>query len=246
MNPSSESTTGSLSGPGELRVLLFNVPRANLDPDTCFLSRAPFSVESYAKAEEMMPRLDKTAFKMVILNLPFGGFEPRDIIYTLRHQNRPSSHAILVVLAPDDKIAEYQSYLTKGVSALFPLSAPAANLETALAAILQVAPRVETRVMVRLSAKVHQLASKHLCQALNLSRTGMFVATTLDLPTGSEVTFELLLPNHPAPLVGEARVARQTKGMGSRTNGLGLSFASFKTDGRARLEAFLKSIPPKR
>jgi Tfp pilus assembly protein PilZ len=146
-----------------------------------------------------------------------------------------------VVLCPDEKITEYKPYLSKGVSALFPLSAPPANLETALGAILQVAPRVETRIMVRLSAKVHQMASKHLCQVTNISRSGMFVATNLNLPSGCEVTFELLLPGQPMTVTGEARVARQTLGAGNRTNGLGLSFVSFKMDGRARLDAFLHS-----
>ena len=229
----------------EVLVLLFNIPRDTLDPETCFLARTPFRAEACSQADELNQRLDKTAYKMIILHLPSAGLEPRDVIYTLRHHSHPSSKAILVVLAPDDKIAEYKPYLAKGLSALFPLGAPAANLETAIAAILQVAPRVSTRVMVRLTAKVNQQATKHLCQALNLSRSGMLVATNLNLPTGSDVTFELLLPNQPIPLTGEAKVARSIRGAGDHSTGLGLTFASFKLDGRARIDAFLKLVAPK-
>jgi len=226
-------------------VLLFNIPRTTLDPDACFLARGPFAVESCTQADDLNQRLDKTAYKMVILNLPSGGLEPRDILYTLRHQKHASSNAILVVFSPDDKLAEYQPCLSKGITALFSLNAPAGSTIPALSAILQVAPRVNSRLMVRLSAKLHQGASKHLCQTQNLSRTGMCVATALIPPIGSEVTVELLLPNQPAPLMGEARVARHVLGARNSPAGMGLHFISFKTDGRARLDAFLEHAAPK-
>ena len=95
--------------------------------------------------------------------------------------------------------------------------------------------------MVRLSARVHQQASRHLYQAVDLSRTGMFVATVLKLPVGSAVVFELLLPNRQASLSGEARVARLSAGMRDKADGMGLAFSSFTADGRARLKAFLDS-----
>jgi hypothetical protein len=225
-------------------VLLFNVPRLVLNPEESFLARAPFSAETCDRPEDLTRRITETAYKMIILSLPSGGFEPQDILYILRYQKCASSHAVLVVLAPNEKIPEYRSYLSKGITAVFPLGSPAANLETALAAILQVAPRLNTRIMVRLSAHVHKQASRHLCQAVDLSRTGMFVATALKLPLGGEVEFELLLPNRPVPLSGMARVARHSAGMRDKADGMGLVFSSFTADGRARLNAFLESREP--
>lgn len=229
----------------EKHVLLFNIPPRNFDLGASFLAREPFRAETCSSVEELLSHTGQTAYKLIVLQLPLGGFEPRDILYAVRQEKHPSRKAILVVLCPDDKMAEYRPYLTKGVSALFPLSAPAAHLETALGVLLKVAPRVSMRIMVRLNAQVHQMASKHLCQVLNISRTGMFVATNLNLPGGTEVAFELLIPGQPSPVAGEAQVAWHSRGVGGASTGLGLKFTSFKDDGHARFDAFFHAAAPK-
>jgi DNA-binding NarL/FixJ family response regulator len=231
---------------GPFRVLLFNVPPSSLDPGACFLGRNPFAAEACSQGEDFVQRVNKTEYKLVILALPSGGLDPVDVIYNVRQEKAASRCAVIVVLAPDDKVQAFQPFLAKGISSIFPLSAPALNLETALAGMLKVAPRIAARIMVRLAAKVQQFSAKHLCQATNISQTGMFVATNLTLPSGAEVVFELLLPNQPSPILGEAKVARHSRGIGAGSSGLGLHFTMFKLDGRNRIEAFLEAATPHR
>lgn len=230
----------------ELKVLLFNVPAPLLDRTDGLLTRPPFAVEECAMAEELHQRLEKIRYKMVILNLPSAGLEPRDILYTLRHLKKASSEAIIIILAPEDHILEYKAYLTKGLSALLSHTAPPREIEIQIARLAQVSPRVESRIMVRLKAKLQQ--HQHgvvLAQALNLSITGLFVATSMKFPVGCEVLFELLLPQSRVPISGEAKVVRHSTGSRDRSDGMGLTFTSFKADGKNALKAFIdQKLPP--
>jgi len=229
----------------EMKVLLFNVPAPLLDRRDGLLSRPPFVVEECALPEELNPRLEKIRYKMVILNLPSAGMEPRDVLYTLRHQKKASSEAIIVVLAPADRMTEYKAYLTKGMSALLSHASPPREIEIQIARLAHVSPRVESRVMVRLKAKLQQSHGVVLAQALNLSITGLFVATSMKFPVGSDVLFEILIPQSRMPISGEAKVVRHAAGSRDKSDGMGLTFISFKADGQAALKTFIdQKLPP--
>jgi len=226
-------------------VLLFNIPAPLLDRRNGLLARPPFEADECALAEELHQRLEKIHYKMVILNLPTAGLEPRDILYSLRHLKKASSDAIIIVLAPEDRMADYRSYLSKGLSALFSHSTPPAEIEIHIGRLAHVAPRVESRIMVRLRAKLKQSQGVILCQALNLSLTGLFVATSMKFPVGSDVLFELLLPQSRVPISGEAKVVRHAVGSRDKSDGMGLTFTSFKADGKAGLKTFIdQKLPP--
>ena len=228
----------------ELRVLLFNVPTGAIDLVDGLLARPPFEVDRCALSEELMQRLDKIAYQLVILSLPSAGLEPRDILYTLRNEKRPSSKSIVIILAPRDRIAEYQAYLGKGVSALFAHGAQPQEVEGAIARLTQVAPRVESRIMVRLKAKIQQTHGVILCQAMNLSLSGMFVTTSMKFPVDSEVVFELLLPQTRIALNGEGKVVRHASGSRDKSDGMGILFVSFKADGQKILKTFIDQKLP--
>ena len=226
-------------------MLLFNVPAPLLDRRNGLLARPPFVVEECALAEELNQRLEKIRYKMVILNLPSAGLEPRDILYSLRHMKKASSDAIIIVLAPEDRVADYRSYLPKGLSALFSHAKPPQEVEIQIARLAQVAPRVESRIMVRLRAKLQQNQGVVMAQALNLSLTGLFVATSMKFPVGCEVMFELMIPQSRIAISGEAKVVRHSTGSRDKSDGMGLTFTSFKADGKTALKAFIdQKLPP--
>jgi len=228
----------------DMKVLLFNVPDHLMDRADGILARPPFVVEECSLADELRSRVEKNRYYLMILNLPVKGFDPREILYTLRHQKRASSDSILILLAPDDILPEYRVYINKGISALFPHSTPCAEIENAIARLTHIAPRVDSRIIVRLKAKTQLGHRVVLCQALNLSFTGMFVATSMTFPVGSDVLFELMLPQARFPLEGEARVVRHSSGLREHSIGMGLTFLSFKHDGAEALRALVeRSLP---
>jgi len=103
---------------------------------------------------------------------------------------------------------------------------------------------VDSRIIVRLKAKTQLGHRVVLCQALNLSFTGMFVATSMTFPVGSDVLFELMLPQARFPLEGEARVVRHSSGLREHSIGMGLTFLSFKHDGAEALRALWSGLFP--
>jgi Tfp pilus assembly protein PilZ len=229
----------------EIRVLLFNISPDMMDLAGGLLSRPPFLVEMCTQATDLQQRVNQTAYKMILLNLPSAGMEPRDILYTLRNEKRPSSKSVLIILAPPDRIAEYRSYLSKGVSALFAHGSRPQDVEDVIARLTQVSPRVDSRIMVRLKAKLQQTKGPILCQAMNLSMSGMFVTTAMKFPVDSEVLFELLLPQNRMALNGEGKVIRHALGSRDRADGMGILFVSFKADGQKTLKTFIEQkLPP--
>jgi len=72
----------------------------------------------------------RNRYYLMILNLPVKGFDPREILYTLRHQKRASSDSILILLAPDDILPEYRSTSIRASAPCSPIPRPAPRLKT--------------------------------------------------------------------------------------------------------------------
>jgi len=228
----------------EIKVLLFNFPQEMIVLRMGLLSRPPFAPDIAPNPLELVRRLETISYQIAILGLPFQETEFKDVLPLIRGEKRPNRRCILIVLAPPDQFEGLKPHLGKGLNALLPRTAPPGVLETEIARQTHVAPRVETRQMVRLKAKITQTPSALICQTLNVSASGMFLSSMIKIPVGTEFEFELALPRLKLPVSGRARVMRHSAQEKEKRDGMGVEFISFRTDGRALLMDFLAHLPP--
>jgi uncharacterized protein (TIGR02266 family) len=80
----------------------------------------------------------------------------------------------------------------------------------------------------------------------DLSESGVFIATELHRPVGTQVELALHLPNREQPLrcVGEVRWLRAANAEKDTQPGLGLRFVRLEPEARRRLQSFLAERVP--
>ena len=220
-------------------MLMFNSPRELTAERMGVLARPPFVAVELRRSADLFQRIATEPFTMLILWLPGDGIDIEDILPAVRSARSPCSHSILIVLTRENRLEDCRPYLRMGVNALLADTASLEALDLVVAKQTQVAPRVETRVMVRFKATIQQAPQSVICQTVNLSSSGMFLAATTLPPIGTNLSFELPLPGQPIPIVGEAFVVRHASVGREKQSGLGAAFTSFRHDGWQVLRKFV-------
>ncbi|MBI2838950.1 MAG: PilZ domain-containing protein [Acidobacteria bacterium] len=230
----------------ESRVLLFNSPWSTAERDQIgLLGRAPFVVERLRRSADLLRRLETERFAMVILWMPSDGIDIEDVLPVIRSANSPCSRCILILLTPQSRLEDCHPYLRLGVNALLPSSVSLAELDAEIGRQTQAARRVETRLLVRLRVTIPTAPQSVICQTVNVSATGMFLASTVQPPLGTGLAFEMPLPGWSQPIAGEAFVVRLSSIGRDRQRGLGVTFTSFRRDGGQLLREFIEGqLPP--
>ena len=95
-----------------------------------------------------------------------------------------------------------------------------------------------TRYPNRLSIKMSE--SPKACLVTGVSRGGMFLSTSIDLPAQSVHPFELALPDSGEVLTVTAESLYRTNFLGSTPTGVGLCFRSFGRGDEAALIEYLR------
>jgi hypothetical protein len=224
---------------GDFRILLYRFPGHYIKVRLGLLARPPFIAESASNPSEFFHRLEMTHFRMIIMTLPDGEVDVDDMLPLIRKEGAPSARCIFIVLALPRHLSEFRVHLGKGLNALVSLDATAEELEAAIARQVEVAPRVEARVMVRLQAKLTLGTTALLCQIANLSASGMFLELNRKLPLGSDFAFELAIPGANEPAIGTGTIVRYGDPEREGRDGMGAAFTSFRGQSKGALLAFL-------
>jgi len=98
------------------------------------------------------------------------------------------------------------------------------------------APRV--RVAAQVKVRYESILDFHDSQAINISRSGMFLASENPGPVGSLVEFELALADGLSLLKGKGEVVRVTQ---SPVAGMGIRFSELDQESRRRIESIVSS-----
>lgn len=222
-----------------VRVLAFNFPPELKAVQTGILSRPPFAAEVVNRAAELLLRLEGLPYRLMILSMPGDGLEFKQILPILRNPKMPSARGAVVLLTPEERVAEHRAYLQKGLNAVLPLTACPDVVEMEIARQVEVAPRVSTRIMLRLKARVQAQNAMIMCQTANISASGLFLVHKTILPVGTIFTFELLLPGVKAPIAGKARVVRHALMAKEKFEGMGATFIDLSPEDQNHLQEFV-------
>ena len=227
-----------------VRVLAFNLPEELRTVQTGLLSRPPFEAKVVSRAAELLMQLEGLPYRLMILSMPGDGLEFKQILPIVRNPAMPSSRGAVILLTPEERVEEHRAYLQKGLNAVLPLTACPDAVEMEIARQAEVAPRVSTRIMLRLKAKVQAQNTMLMCQTANVSSSGLFLVHQTKLPVGTVFSFELMLPDARKPIAGEARVVRHAAVGKEKCEGMGATFLSMSPEDQRLLEDYVTRLRP--
>ena len=222
-----------------VRVLSFNLPAALQAVQTGILSRPPFASEAVYRASDLLTHLEGLPYRLMILAMPGDGLDFRDLLPIVRDPRMPSSSGSVMLLTPEERVEEHRAFLQKGLDVVLPRTAAPETVEAEIARQIQIAPRANTRVMLRLNARIQAQNTRIMCQTANISPSGLFLIHAPTLPVGTVFTFELRLPKSRDPIAGEARVVRHAFRNKEKYEGMGAAFISLPPESRKLLQEFV-------
>jgi len=227
----------------ERRALIVGGRKILLPQVAALMDRASIDAHYPADGLAGLGLLRELPYNLVIVKIPTPGVELADFVATLRSAKSRSRRAGLLVTAGEEHRVEVESFLGHGVNRFVPGRASAAEWLYALADLFDVPPRLSVRALVQLEALVKGSRHRSLAQTQDVSSTGMFVrGNPHPFSVGTEIDFELNLPDDPSPLRGVAEVVRHANIDLEQIDGFGARFRTLASSGAQRLQQFLARI----
>jgi len=211
------------------------------------MKRRDLEVHRASSPESALELARNVRFDLVLLDYQPSVVSVKDLIQGLADGGHADHRPHVLLVAAPETIEEARAYVGNGVAAVVSTAAPDEESAQLVHDILGAPRRVGVRVSVRLEVGVEEGgASLAFRQTRDLSATGMLVSTPRAQPVGTVASFRLDLPGSRSPIEGKAQVVRHIFGADAGTvNAVGMRFASFKGDDKARLRAFVdSSLPP--
>ena len=221
------------------RILAVGVESALYGVIEALLNRSYFEVDRVPRGESGRILCGAMAFDLVLVRFPLPDVDAADFLAALRDPASPCAQSQVLLLADEQQLSRAQALVGPGANVALSAARTDELLSEVAARLLHVAPRVATRIMVRLQARVSDGDRQALCQAVNLSASGMLVRTDARYPLGTTVSFQILLPEERDAVVGTAEVVRHTVPELDKLEGIGLHYLGFRSDSEARLHAYL-------
>ena len=209
------------------------------------LNRWYFEVGKVPRGESGQVLCAAIAFDLVLVRFPLPDIDVTELLAVVRRPASPCVDSHVVLLADEASLSQAERLVGQGANAALATDRTGEFLNDFAARLLQVAPRIASRIMVRLKARIGDGDHQSFCQTGDLSASGMFVRTDESYPLGSTLSYELMLPAEREPVFGSAVVVRHAAAGEGKLEGIGLRYVEFRTGSEARLRAYLKrtSVP---
>lgn len=175
-------------------------------------------------------------FDVVVIRYPINDASVDSILERIRSPASRSRNAGVVLLAEDRRIDDARRYIGRGASRALSLDDPPPVWGNEVFELLDVARRVELHALV----KVEHGGVSTSCRTEDVSTSGMLLRCARKLSIGSNLSFEISVPNDHSPIRGRATVARSTDPEREDVQGYGAAFESFEDTGRSRLRQLVQ------
>ncbi len=155
-------------------------------------------------------------FDALLVSHPLAGAPTGRFLQAVRDRESPCRSSGLVLVAEERLRRDAEGYLGRGANRVLALERVEQAISEVLRPLLRVPARAPLRLPVRLQALGSGLRRRVVCESVNLSLHGALLRTPHSLSAGTELRFELFLPEIALPVCGEAVVVRRTV-QGTRT-----------------------------
>lgn len=221
------------------RVLVVGLERALFQKIDPLLNRSLFTVDRVPRGESGLALASHATFDLIAVRHPLPDMALGHFIQTVHEPGSPCGAAQILVLTDDARLAEVKGLLPGGGNRVLSINEPSKLLQEVASRLLGVAPRIDTRVMIRLEVRAAEGKTQVMCQSENFSENGMLLRSDTLYPVGTRAGFEFTVPGDRLPIQGEAEVMRHSAPDVEKVQGMGCKFTSLKGDGRKRLLNFL-------
>ncbi len=176
-------------------------------------------------------------FDALVVSHPLAGAQTGRFLRAVRDPESPCRSAGLVLVAEERLRRDAEGYLGRGANRVLAVEQVERAVADVLRPLLRVSVRAPLRLPVRLQALGSGLQRRVVCESANLSMNGALLRAPHSLAPGTELRFELLLPELPLPVCGEAVVVRRTAQGREPYPGIGVQFTGFAWGGEDALKA---------
>jgi uncharacterized protein (TIGR02266 family) len=226
-------------GSFQRHVLVVGAKNDALERIAPMLRRAEFNVHTAEPSPVVFDLVLGTSFELVLVSYPLRELDLDDFIDALRRDGSWCREAALVLLAEPDHIEDAGALVDLGVNRAVGLDWPESRLHTAIADLLEVAPRISLRVLVHLKVEITNQSKRSLYQTVNVSRTGMLLRGDDALDPGTRFSFFFGIPDGRRLVEGTGEVVRRTNATREGAAGLGIRFIRISGEGAEQLESFV-------
>jgi Tfp pilus assembly protein PilZ len=245
MTEHGEGSARSAKGPGAPSGGRRQILTIGLEPELyrrieALLNRSYFEVDKVPGGEGGRVLCGAIGFDLLLVRFPLPDMEVEALLAKVRLPGSPCAKCQIVLLADAERLSAAQRLVGAGADIALAAESTGEYLSEFAARLLNVAPRVASRVMVQLQARIGDGENQALCQTVDLSTSGLFVRTDERYPLGTIVNCRLLLPDEREPVAGTASVVRHAAGGSARLEGIGLRWIEFRPGSAARLQSYLE------
>jgi len=176
-------------------------------------------------------------FDALVVSHPVAGAPTGRFLQAVRDPESPCRSSGLVLVAEERLRRDAEGYLGRGANRVLAVERVEQAVAEVLRPLLRVSVRAPLRLPVRLQALGSGLQRRVVCESVNLSVDGALLRAPHSLSAGTELRFELFLPETPLPVCGEAVVVRRTVQGCEPYPGIGVQFTGFAWGGEDALKA---------
>jgi hypothetical protein len=180
-----------------------------------------------------------TPFDVVIVGFTTSGDPLDGFIRALRTRGSACHQSGLIVVAPGRHLDLARRHLAHGANRVVDERELSTQLQEIALGLMGVAPRIPVTTNARIKIHVEGKPIQSFCQTQNLSASGVLIRGFAHYPVGTDIDFEITLPNDKMPIRGSGTISRRTEKRTERIDGLGIRFTSFQGSDQKRLSDFL-------
>jgi len=211
------------------------------DPIVPLLRRSNFTIRRTGADVGCVELVQESPFTLVVIEYPVAGLSLDEFVKEIRAPSSASRRAGLMVIADDEEAPSLERLVGMGINRLIRRSHVGSEFLMALADLVTIERREPLRTVLRLQVQASTSSNTILAQTENLSASGMLVrGSTRHFPVGSEIEFQLALPDQQEPIKGRGEIVRHAQRRKERIEGFGVRFTSLSPNGAARLRNFLE------
>lgn len=221
------------------KVLLAGLGRGPFEALAPVLDRQKLEVVTVAVPKNSVELAQSEPFDLVIFDAGVREGTLEQVVDFLRHGMSASRNTSILVLAGPNHVDTARNLVGRGVNRVMLLDDPPELIGRQVAELLDIAPRASLRFSTLLQTSVGDGAVEVLGEVVNLSATGMLIATETSFEPGEQVVMTINLGGQQGLVSAKAEVVRQAHGDRGGIDGIGVRFLSFAGDGKEKIEAVL-------
>lgn len=207
------------------------------------LPKTRFEVSATPSGAVALELAWRTRYDAVVVSHPLVDRPTDRFVAALRAHGCACRTSAVVLLVNGHDQHEAKELLGAGANRVVSESSLKRGLAATLRGLFKISPRVSLKLPSRIEFKDRGLPRRMFCEAVNISSSGMLLHVPHTFPCGTELEFEVFLPNQ-SPVRGRVVVTRQTRQGREPFPGIGVTFSAFDEVDRRRLIGHIEKLTP--